>query len=211
LLNIAYHKRRSRHPYLEESQGSMKLTNSMELAVRSHLNRLRAVSPASDEACWCPLCRADMMALALTSLPPRYATRRPADIEADAQMSATVRDGVLLARATVERYPKHPKGAAVAAGEPVWVVNFPLEEAFRAVEPIQRRHDGTCDCWHCRCDMVAFALNRYPACYGVEHEGRTHLFEKDRAQMRAELESFLDLAVRVVTTVPRHEFSTATV
>jgi hypothetical protein len=189
----------------------MKLTNSMEPAVRFHLNRLRAAAAAGGGSCWCPLCRADMMALALTRLPPRYATRRPSEIVADPQMAAAVRDGVALARDQVERFPKHTKGAAVAAGEPVWVVNFPLEEAFRAVDAILRQHEGACDCWNCRCDMVAFALNRYPACYGVEHEGQTHLFEKDRVQMRLELESFLDLAARVVTTVPRHEFSTATI
>lgn len=180
----------------------------MEHAVRIHLNQIRAHSPARDETCWCPLCRADMMALALTSLPPRYATRRASDIEAESQ-SAAVHDVLVLARNQVSRFPKHPKGAAVAAGAPVWVVNFPLEEGFRAVDAILRRHDRACDCWHCRCDMVAFALNRYPARYGVEHEGQTHLFEEQREQMREELSSFLDLAVRVVTTVPRHEGTAA--
>ena len=97
----------------------------------------------------------------------------------------------------------------MAAGEPVWVVNFPLEEGFRTVDAILRRHDNACDCWNCRCDMVAFALNRYPARYGVEYEGKTHLFEGDREQMREELSSFLDLAVTVVTTVPRHDLKPA--
>ena len=189
----------------------MKLTNAMEHVVRAHLNQLRAQSPAGDETCWCPLCRADMMALALSALPPRYATRRSGTVDAGPQTSAQVAEQVASALKRVQRFPKHVKGEAVAAGAPVWVVNFPLEEGFRAVDEILRRHDGACDCWHCRCDMVAFALNRYPARYGVEHEGRTHLFEDDRLQMHHELSSFLDLAVRVVTTVPRHEFSTATV
>ena len=187
----------------------MKLMNAMEQPVRLHLNRLRELSADGDETCWCPLCRADMLALALSSMPPRYATRRVGDVDADPQLAATIHGGVARARRQVERFPKHAKGAAVAAGEPVWVVNFPLEESFRAVDDILRRHEGACDCWHCRCDMVAFALNRYPARYGVEHEGRTHIFEDDRARMRAELESFLDLAVRVVVAVPRHEFSAA--
>ena len=183
----------------------MKLSNSMEQAVRIHLNRVRAQSPAGDETCWCPLCRADMMALALTSLPPRYATRRRSSLEVEALETTAIHDGVALARRQVERFPKHERGAAVAAGEPVWVVNFPLEEGFRAVESILRRHEGACDCWNCRCDMVAFALNRYPTRYGVEHRGQTGLFEQDREQMRSELSSFLELAVRVVTTVPRHD------
>ena len=187
----------------------MKLMNCMEHEVRVHLNRLRDLSPASDETCWCPLCRADMMALALSSIPPRYATRRPQDIEIDDQAKSVIHQKVAIARRQVERLPKHQRGAAVAAGEPVWVVNFPLEEGFRTVDAILRRHDNACDCWHCRCDMVAFALNRYPARYGVEFEGKTHLFEEDREQMREELSSFLDLAVTVVTTVPRHDLKPA--
>jgi hypothetical protein len=193
----------------EAAGNSMKMSNSMEQAVRTHLDKVRAESPAGDESCWCPLCRADMMALALSSLPPRYATRRPDDIELEAQLAATIRGGIVLAQRRVEQFPKHARGSAVAAAEPVWVVNFPLEEGFRAVDAILRRHDEACDCWNCRCDMVAFALNRYPARYGVEHRGQTHLFEQDREQMRGELSSFLELAVQVVTTVPRHGFRPA--
>ena len=187
----------------------MKLSNAMEPAVRDHLNRTRNESPLGDETCWCPLCRADMMALALSSLPPRYATRRRSEVGIEAPVAADIRLGVARARRQVERFPKHPKGAAVASSEPVWVVNFPLEEGFRAVDMLLRGHDTACDCWNCRCDMVAFALNRYPARYGVEHEGQTHLLDGDREQMREELSSFLGLAVRVVTTVPRHEVVTA--
>ena len=186
----------------------MKLSNSMEREVRNHLDRVRTQSPAGDEGCWCPLCRADMMALVLSSLPPRYATRRSSEVEVEAQLTAAIHDGVQVARRQVTQFPKHPKDAAVAAGEPVWVVNFPLEEGFRAVDAILRRQDKVCDCWNCRCDMVAFALNRYPARYGVEHRGQTHLFELDREQIRVELSSFLERAVNVVTTVPHHDFIT---
>lgn len=187
----------------------MKLSNSMEQPVRMHLSRLRAQSPAGDETCWCPLCRADMMALALTALPPRYATSRAGSLEIEARTAETIREGVMNARRQVSQRPKHAKGAAPAAGAPVWVVNFPLEEGFRAVDTILRRNDGACDCWDCRCDMLAFALNRYPARYGVEHEGRTHLIEEHREQMREEIASFLDIAVKVVMTVPRHDFRPA--
>jgi hypothetical protein len=187
----------------------MKLSNSMEQAVRNHLARIRSQSPAGDETCWCPLCRADMMALALTSLPPRYATRRQNDVELEAPTVAAIHHELATARVQVERFPKHGKGAAVAAGKPVWVVNFPLEEGFRAVDMILKQHEEACDCWNCRCDIMAFALNRYPARYGVEHEGQTHLFEADRVRMRDELSSFLELAVRVVATSPRHESSAA--
>jgi hypothetical protein len=190
---------------------AMKLINAMEQTVRAHLKRLREASVLGDETCWCPLCRADMMALALSSLPPRYATRRPNAADVDPAQAATVHGQILKAARHVASFPKHPKGAAVPAGEPVWVVNFPLEESFRAVDGMIRTHDGVCDCWNCRCDMVAFALNRYPSRYGVEHEGKTHLLDDERERIRVELSSFLDLALRVVTTVPRHEFQTAAV
>jgi len=150
-----------------------------------------------------------MLALALTSLPPRYATSHPWNIEIEARTTAAIRDEVVLARRQIERNPKHVKGAPIAAGEPVWVVNFPLEEGFRAVDAILRRQETACDCWNCRCDMVAFALNRYPAHYGVEHEGRTNLVEEHRGRMRDELSSFLVHAIKVVTTVPRHDFRSA--
>jgi len=191
---------------MEVANKSMKLSNLMEPAVRIHLDKMRARSPLGDETCWCPLCRADMMAFALTALPPRYATSRLCDLEIEEEIAAAIRNKVVLARRQIESKPKHPKGVPVAAGEPVWVVNFPLEESFRAVDALLRRQDAACDCWHCRCDMVAFALNRYPSRYGVEYEGRTLLIEEHREQMRDELASFLDHAVKVVTTVPRHDF-----
>ena len=189
----------------------MKLANATEQEVRAHLSRLREESAGGDETCWCPLCRADMMALALSSLPPRYTTRRAGAHHPDPHHAATVGELVDKAVARVGRFPKHATGAAVAAGEPVWVVNFPLEESFRVVDAMVRSREDVCDCWNCRCDMVAFALNRYPPRYGVEHRGVTHLLEKDRNQMRDELVSFLDLSLRVVAAVPRHEFSTATI
>lgn len=187
----------------------MKLTNAMEVGVKRLLTQFRAAAPAGEAICWCPLCRADMMALALSSLPPRYATRRPEDIEADPHLAASLRAEVERAVHHVGRFPKHASGEVLAVADPVWIVNFPLEEGFRAVEPLIRSREDVCDCWQCRCDMVAFALNRYPPRYGVEHRGRMHLREVDRDQMRAELRSFLELAIGIVSKVPRHELSTA--
>jgi hypothetical protein len=183
----------------------VKLSNAMELAVRTHLNLLRTQAPAAGAGCWCPLCRADTMALALSSLPPRYATRRAVHAALEQPVPARILDDVVHARARVGRYPKHAPGAAVAPDEPVWVVNFPLEEGLRAVGAIIRRGDGPCDCWNCRCDTVAIALNRYPAHYGVEYRGRTDLLERDRARMRTELAVLLECAARLVGTVPRHD------
>ena len=183
----------------------MKLMNAMEHEVRIRLGRLRAQTPTEEGACWCPLCRADMMALALTSLPPRYATRRASSLEIEPRTAMMIHDSVVSAHRQVMRQPKHARGIPVPPHDAVWVVNFPLEEGFSAVGVILRRSDGVCDCWHCRCDMVAFALNRYPARYDIKHAGKTHRYDPDREKLRSELCGFLELAVRLVTTVPRHD------
>ena len=174
----------------------MRLTNAMELAVKE---QVRLLAAEAAHCCWCPLCRADVMALALSNLPPRYEVRG-----GGTHTAGEVGDEVARAARKVGGNPKHPPGEGVAVGESIWVVNFPLEEGMRAVDALFRGRDGACDCWRCRCDAVAFALNRYPARYGVEHRGETRLREEDRARIREELGAFLSLAIHVVTTVPRH-------
>ena len=124
-------------------------------------------------------------------------------------MAEVIQDEVARAIKLVEGSPRHARGSAVATGEPVWLVNVPLEEGFRAIVAILRRHDGVCDCWNCRCDMVALALRHYPARYGVEHAGYIHLFEEDLGRMRDELSLLLDRAVTVIATAPHHDLSPA--
>jgi hypothetical protein len=180
----------------------MKLKNCMEDPVRKHLARVQAEQAGDDSVCWCPLCRADMIALALSQLPPRYGTSLRAELGDD--HAQAVEEAVADAVRQVKRFPKHAHGGAASATEPVWVVNYPLEESFHVVDSLLKP-DHACDCWQCRCDMVAFALNRYPARYGVEHSGHTHLLQEDREQMRGELASFLSIAAQLVTRIPRHE------
>jgi hypothetical protein len=169
----------------------MKLTNEMELAVKDALANIREKAAGDEAICWCPLCRADMMALALSALPPSYDPRRAPEAGAGATLRETVDAETLRSVRRVARFPKHPRGNAVPAGSAVWVVNFPLEEGFRAVDEVLRGEPETCDCWSCRCEKVARALNRRPALYGVEFEGRTFLPDADRLRMREELASLL--------------------
>lgn len=183
----------------------MKLTNAMEHAVKIQLSQIQEAYADDGPVCWCPLCRADMMALSLSSLPPRYGTMHIPAVDTDSTNSTAVREEVSRALLRVERNPKHPRGNAVSTTEPVWVVNFPLEESFHVLDSLIREQKDSCGCWQCRCDMVAFALNRYPAKYGVEHQGRTHLLEEEREQMRRELSSFLNLAMNVITEIPHHK------
>lgn len=188
----------------------MELTNAMEQAVRVYVNQLQNQSTGSDETCWCSLCQADIIALTLSSLTPHYSIRHPDIDDLDPAVTTAVGKAANLARRQVSRFPKHLRSGATAAGEPAWVVNFTLEEVFRAVDEILRHDDRACGCRYCRCDMAAIVLNRYPARYGVEHGGKTQLFEKDRALIRQELSKFLDLALQVVWASPRHRVRIAT-
>lgn len=188
----------------------MELTNAMEQSVRVYVNGLRDQSNGGDETCWCPLCHADVIALTLSSLAPHYAIRHPVIDDVDPAVTTAVGEVATLARSQVSRFPKHLHSGAIAAGEPAWVVNFTLEEGFRAIDEVLRHDDRVCGCRYCRCDIAAIVLNRYPARYGVEHGGETHLFEEDRVLIRYELSKFLDLAVRTVRSAPRHRVQPAT-
>ena len=182
----------------------MQLANAMEPAVQAHLNRVREEFAGVDAICWCPLCRADMAALSLSTLTPCYYTRRAKDPAADPERNAAVREKVVHAVRHVELHPKHAPGDAVPEGEEALVVSILLEEGFAAVEELLDAGHGPCECRTCRCDAVAFALNRYPARYGVRFRGGMNLTRGDRAQLRGELAPFLGLGLKVVATAPRH-------
>jgi hypothetical protein len=177
--------------------------NIMEYVVRETLDSRRREDPGGDPACWCPLCIADMQALALSSLPPRYVTRR-GGVAIDAASAKAVRDEVEHAVRQVGSHPKHAPGSSGAAPETVAVVNFPFETSFTLIDERMRSHPGSCECWDCRCDAVAFALNRFPPQYGVAVGGASAFTENSRRQMADELVAFLDLGVRITAAHPRH-------
>lgn len=181
--------------------------NLMETAVQGRINSHRQQPADTEGACWCALCLADMQALALSSLPPRYVTRREEVVADHADFETSVRFQVARAVRHVGNNPKHRAmtASAAAPGAAVAVVNVTFEVGFALIEERIRRHADSCDCWDCRCDAVAFALNRFPPQYGVAVDGRSGFPEESRRQMADEMATFLDLGVRIAATVPRHD------
>jgi hypothetical protein len=80
----------------------MIIRNSMEEAVRAEMAR-----PDRTGICRCPLCEADAMALALTSLPPQYCASRPHRRPSEERALDLVRIGVSEAIERVQRNPRH--------------------------------------------------------------------------------------------------------
>lgn len=178
--------------------------NLTEAAVQEMLRCHREKNADTEGVCWCPLCTADMQALALSCLPPRYITRRESLAGNGAVRDDIVREVVARAVQRVDCHPKHPKAAAGAPADKVALVNYPFEIGFTMIEERMSGRAGACECWECRCDAVAFALNRFPPQYGVAVGDRSPFLESSRKQMAEELVSFLDLGVQIATTVPRH-------
>lgn len=182
----------------------MRPKNIMEDAVQGALFTHRQAGPGGDTGCWCPLCTADVQALALSSLPPRYVTRRRCDAGEEHGRHDAVRDQVARAVQRVGSNRKHDAGTDVSTTLSVAVVNVALEVGFALMEERLQGLSGTCECWDCRCDAIAFALNRFPAQYGVAIDGKSRFHEGSRRQMAEEMVGFLDLGIQVVTAHPLH-------
>jgi hypothetical protein len=178
--------------------------NVMEVAVRDALST-RAAAGADGGTCWCPVCTADMQALALSSLPPKYVTRRGERAVLCSGGDGAIDDTVDHAVRWVGHHPKHRPGAPAPPADQVALVNFTYETGFALIDERVNGVVGSCECFDCRCDAVAFALNRFPARYGVALGGQSQFPEDGRRQMGAELAPFIDLGLRVVASRPRHE------
>lgn len=178
--------------------------NLVEEFVRETLLSRRQHNADTEGVCWCALCTADMQALALSSLPPQYVTRRePLD---GARSSRNGAVGLEVERAIrhVGGHPKHSASGAQTRTDPVAIVNFSFEIGFSTIEERVQRRSEFCECWDCRCDAVAFALNRFPPQYGVAFGGRSAFPESNRRQMAEEMAPFLDLGLQIATALPRH-------
>jgi len=70
------------------------------------------------------------------------------------------------------------------------------------VGPALGRTASGCGCEHCRADTLAYALNRYPAKYGVTVDGPAQLAPTYLDFMRHELGMLIGQAVRVVSAHP---------
>lgn len=178
-----------------------RITNEMEEAVRAELAGEKARTDR-EKVCWCELCEADIIALALTSLPPQYCTSRCRGTADDGQLHEQVRQALRSSVERVGRNPKHTPSYRERNEFSPRLINFNFEEGVDSVTDIME--SALCTCEHCCADTLAMALNRYPSKYGVELDGSVNFPPRDRASIRRELGLIMNHAAEVVAERPRH-------
>lgn len=181
----------------------MSVINQTEKAVRAEISRLKEGVGEESAQCWCALCEADVIALAMTILPPRYRTREVGHDGEPASLGS-VKNAVFTAARRVGRRPKHRTAHPETYAAKVRLVNYTYEEGASLVATLMHRNDKACTCRICQSDMLAYALNRYPPKYGVLYGGRSNLPAYQRDYIRNELEIIISHAAGVVTARPRH-------
>jgi hypothetical protein len=180
----------------------MSIKNEMEQLVREEVSRARAKGDG-EHRCWCTVCETDIVALALTMLPPLYCRTETFGHAAGLIKAGKIHDAVQAALKRVSLRPKHRVGSPSHRGA-VSLVNYTFEVGTEMVGPALGRITSGCGCEHCRADTLAYALNRYPAKYGVTVDGRRSLHPTYLDFMRHELGMLIGQAVRVVSAHPHH-------
>ena len=182
----------------------MGIRNEMEQLVRDEVARARQEGGPGYAGCWCPLCEIDIVALALTLLPPLYCRTATYGHAAGLIRAGTISDAVQSALKRVSLWPKHRPGTLPTRRDTVGLINYTLEVGSSMVGPALGLSATGCSCDECRSDTLADALNRYPAKYGVDRDGRRSLHPTYLDFMRYELGMLINQAARVVSAHPHH-------
>jgi hypothetical protein len=179
-----------------------RLTNSTELVIGDIVAGQRARISPREGRCRCAACEADITALTLSSLPPQYFTTvKAGDLLMGKEMER-LEVAVESAAARVARNPKD--GRPGTPPSEVRLVNYTFEEGTAIVDDLVGEGALPCSCDECCSDILAYALNRFPAKYGVERDGRTALRQRDRENIQQDLAFFVRFAAGVVSRRPRH-------
>jgi len=181
----------------------MDVHNEMEALVREAVQEIRAKGTTGD-TCWCRLCETDIVALALTLLPPFYSRPGGQAWSAGLATASKIHDAVQSAAKRVSLRPKHRPGMVGPARGDVGLVNYTYEVGLQMVDPSVLASSAACTCPLCRADTLAYALNRYPPKYGVSAGGRRSLHPTYLGFMRRELGLLVSQAARVVGAKPQH-------
>lgn len=182
----------------------MGIKNEMEQLVRDEVARARSEGGPGYTGCWCPLCETDIVALALTLLPPLYCRTTSSGSATGVIRAGTITDAVQSALKRVALWPKHRPGAMPAVRDGIGLINYTFEVGSSMVGPALGLAATGCSCEECRADTLAYALNRYPAKYGVLRGGRRSLHPTYLDFMRYELGMLINQAARVVSSSPHH-------
>lgn len=176
----------------------------MEQLVREEVARVKDEGSAGYVRCWCRLCETDVVALALTLLPPLYCRTGASGHTLKLIRAGTISDAVQSALKRVAHLPKHRPGTWPASPDEVTLVNYTYEVVAPMVGPALGLSATRCTCENCRFDTLAYTLNRYPAKYGVILSGRRSLHPTYLDFMRYELGMLINHAARVVASHPHH-------
>jgi hypothetical protein len=182
----------------------MRIRNETETAVQGEVDRQKQNGYRKLLPCWCELCRADITALALSTLPPRYVTTVSHSILTGGAAAGPVTTAVLSSMRKVSRRPKHRHCFPESRSSRVKIINYTFQEGFSRLASYMRRPGLPCTCARCQDDTLAYALNRYPPKYGVLHAGNTKLPPSHLDYIRRELCLVISHAGAVVGNRPRH-------
>lgn len=197
-----------RDSYVEHGEtDEVRIRNEVEEEVRAEVARRREEILPGENSCWCALCEADVTALAMTILPPRYSTSQQNAEARRGESSNAVRSAVFTAMKRVTRRPKHRRSTPENYPLRVRLINFTYEEGAALVTSLTRRSDLPCTCPLCLSDTLTYALNRYPPKYGVMHGGRENLPAYQRDYMREELQVVISHAAGKIASHPRHSLA----
>jgi hypothetical protein len=182
----------------------MSIKNEMEQLVREEVRRAKDLGSPKYSGCWCPLCETDIVALSLTLLPPLYCREETYGHASRFIKAGTISDAIKTALRRVGLRPKHRPGVPRAIQGDVTLVNYTFEVGASMVGFELERTAAACGCESCRTDTLAYALNRYPAKYGIAQGGKRSLDPSYLEFMRHELGLLIGQAARVVTAHPHH-------
>jgi hypothetical protein len=179
--------------------------NDMELLVRREIDRRKGARTWGRAPCWCPQCEADVNALALNNLPPRY--RRGANFGSVVSegYGGKVRMAVERAIVKVSQRPKHHPGTSVRNRQEARCEDFALKFGCTIADAAFSAGRMVCSCDGCRADTLALALNHYRPKYGVTSTGRASYQETLAVFIRHEIGLLLSATCQVVSANPHHE------
>jgi hypothetical protein len=137
-------------------------------------------------------------------LPPLYCRAETYGHASRFIKAGTIRDAVKTALKRVALRPKHRPGVPRSLKGEVGLVNYTFEVGAEMVGAELDRASVACGCESCRTDTLAYALNRYPAKYGITQGGRRSLDPSYLEFMRHEIGLLIGQAARVVSAHPHH-------
>lgn len=182
----------------------MAIKNDMEYLVKAEVRKYRENCKTDQIFCRCPLCEADIFALALNHLPPRYCHEKNFGFTASQGLGNDVKKAVVLAVEKVNRRPRHRPGKPPPAADEVRMENYAMKIGDKVISAVLAPGSAACACGQCQADALAYALNRYPPKYGVSYGGRESYQANYEDFIRHEIGQALTRAAAVVRERPHH-------